>query len=195
MITANELIEAAKAAAGVPSNYRLAKVLGVTENTVANWKHGRTAPDDQMAVRLAEMAHLDPADVLPAMYALRTSDPALRSVWARVSDRLTREGATMGIFLAVILSALFGFDGGPDAGALAFAPIALANLPGMGCILCKLQNGQAAMKPRACRNKLPLPTSQLNLANACKLSLPTGARWNPGLRFVTSYLRHPVARD
>lgn len=111
MLTANDLLESAKRAQGIPSNYRLARVLGVTETTVANWKHARSTPDDAMALRLAEMAGLDPSDVLPAMYALRATDPAIRATWRVIAERLAATAA--GVCMSVAIT------GGPDAHASA----------------------------------------------------------------------------
>lgn len=114
MLTVQGLIDAAKAAQGIPSNYRLARVLGVTELTVANWKHGRKAPDDGAALRLAAMAGLDPAQVLAAVHAARATDPTIAAAWASMAARLQQAGAAV---LTVILSVLV--SGSPDAQARA----------------------------------------------------------------------------
>lgn len=114
MLTVQELIEAAKGAQGIPSNYRLARVLGVTELTVANWKHGRKAPDDGAALRLADMAGLDPAQVLAAVHAARATDPTIAAAWASIAARLQQAGAAV---LTVILSVAVSWH--PDAQARA----------------------------------------------------------------------------
>lgn len=113
-LTAADLSESARSAAGIPSFYRLARVLGVNDSTVANWRHGRATPDDAMAVRLADMAGLDPAYVVASMHAQRCTDDALRPILQRIADATKAAGAAA---LAVILSVLF--SGTPDAQARA----------------------------------------------------------------------------
>jgi transcriptional regulator with XRE-family HTH domain len=82
MLTVQSLLAQAKARQGIASNYRLAKVLGAGENTVSNWSHGRRVPDDEMSVRLAELAELPPGKVLASMHALREPEGTpLRAAW------------------------------------------------------------------------------------------------------------------
>lgn len=89
MLTVQDLLTQARAHQGIASNYRLAKMLGVGENTVANWQHGRRVPDDEMSVRLADMAGLPAWSVLAAMHAIR--EPAgspVRAAWEQAWQRL-----------------------------------------------------------------------------------------------------------
>lgn len=82
MLTVPALLAQARAHQGIPSNYRLAKVLGVTEHAVSSWQNGRRVPDDEMSVRLAELAALPPGRVLAAMHALREPEGTpLRAAW------------------------------------------------------------------------------------------------------------------
>lgn len=112
----HELLTAAKAAQGIPSNYRLARVLGVTDNTLNNWQAGRVAPGDAQAVRLAQMAGIDPAHVLARLAAERAKDDASRAVWQQLADRI-KAGALAGVVGLVV-----GVSGGPDAIAAAPSP-------------------------------------------------------------------------
>jgi len=88
MISTAELLAAAKSARGIPSNYRLAKVLEATDATLQRWNTGRGCPDDTHAAKLAEMAGLDVEYVVASMRAAREKDPALRAIWARMAERL-----------------------------------------------------------------------------------------------------------
>lgn len=118
MITTRELLAAVRAAQGIESNYRLARLLDVPEKSVQRWNSGKHTPDDSMAVRLAEMAQLDPAEVLASMHAQRCTDETLRTVWQTVAER-TRAAAAAA--LAVILSVLC--TGTPDAQARAIVDV------------------------------------------------------------------------
>lgn len=124
MITIQQLLTAAKTGAAIPSNYRLARVLGVTDNTLTRWQHGRNFPDDAMTVRLAQMGGLDPASVVAAMHAARAQDDAGRDLWSRIADRLASSGAVAG---AVILSALVAYS--PDASAMAKGGALVLEMP------------------------------------------------------------------
>jgi hypothetical protein len=100
-MTARELLAAVRAAQGIPSNYALAKLLDVRERDLSRWNNGHNVPNDPIVVRLAELAGLDPAQVLPAIAAQRTTDTALRSVWER-SALLAARGS--GLAVAVLAS-------------------------------------------------------------------------------------------
>ena len=114
MIDTKGLLAAAKAVQGITSNYRLARVLDVPERTVQRWSTGRNLPANAYATRLAQLADLDPAEVVAAINAERAKDDATRSMWVGIAERLHRAGAA----LCVILSLGF-WSGGPDGGALA----------------------------------------------------------------------------
>jgi len=112
MVTIEQLLTAAKSGAGIPSNYRLARVMGVSDNTLNRWQHARSLPDDITAAKLAEMAGMDPDFVVASMHAARAAEGTERSLWQRIAGRLEKAGA---LGAAAILS-LF-ITGGPDAGA------------------------------------------------------------------------------
>jgi hypothetical protein len=77
LIDTNTLLDAAKRAQSIPSDYRLCRVMGVTDHTLYNYRHGRT-PDDERARRLAEMAGLHVGFVLVCMAAERAKDDETR---------------------------------------------------------------------------------------------------------------------
>ena len=88
MISTAQLLAAAKTGAGIPSNYRLAKVLGATDSTLQRWNTGRGCPDDAHAAELAVMAKLDVEWVVASMRAAREKDPTLRAIFTRTAERL-----------------------------------------------------------------------------------------------------------
>lgn len=111
------LIDAAKKAQGIGSDYRMAKVLKVTENTLGNWRAGRSKPADDLAVTLAQMAGVDPGSVLAELAAERAKDDASREVWRSIAQRL--KGGAIAAGVAMFCG---GWTGGPDGGAIA-APL------------------------------------------------------------------------
>jgi hypothetical protein len=88
MLTISDLLSAAKRGAGIPSNYRLARVLGLTDSGVQRWTSGRGVPDDAQAHRMAVMAGLDSGYVIASVRALREKDESLRAIWADMAERL-----------------------------------------------------------------------------------------------------------
>lgn len=88
MLNISDLLSAAKRGAGIPSNYRLARVLGLTDSGVQRWTSGRGVPDDAQAIRMANMAGLDPGYVVASVRALREKDDAVRAIWADMAERL-----------------------------------------------------------------------------------------------------------
>jgi hypothetical protein len=88
MFSISDLLSAAKRGSGIPSNYRLARVLDLTDSAVQRWSTGRGVPDDAQAIRMANMAGLDPGYVVAAVRALREKDAAIRAVWEDMAARL-----------------------------------------------------------------------------------------------------------
>lgn len=118
MINTATLMSAAKLAQGIPSDYRLSKVLGVTENTLYNYRHGRT-PDDERALKLAQMARLHPGFVLVSMAAERAKDEPTRAVLIAAAHTLAKAfpGQTVDI-LSALSSGKTTMDKGTPADSL-----------------------------------------------------------------------------
>jgi plasmid maintenance system antidote protein VapI len=126
MLTVRDLITAARVAQGLPSNYALANRMQVRERDVSRWFNGHHVPADAMVLRLAELAGLDPAAVLPTIAALRTDDARLRAAWRRAADLAERAAAVAACaILALCVPAILGASApmaktgaGPQLGAL-----------------------------------------------------------------------------
>ncbi len=111
MPAVHDLMTAAKSASGIPSNYRLAHVLGVTVHTVANWQNDRALPNEQMTIRLAELAGVDPAPYLAEMAAGRAKDDESRGMWLAIAERLRK--APMAAAAVFMLAASFAGSPSP----------------------------------------------------------------------------------
>ena len=122
MLTTLDLLAAAKSAQGIPSNYRLARVLGVSDQTVFNWSKGHKVPDDATGLRLADMAGLDRGAVLAALHAARASDAAIADAWASAARRLLNTAAALAL---AILSAAGIAPSSAEAQSLARASAAM----------------------------------------------------------------------
>lgn len=88
MLSTNALLDAAKRAHSMPSDYRLSRVLGATDNTLYNWRKGKSHPDETYAFKLAQLAGLDPAFVLVSMAAMRAPTDEIRATLMAAAQRL-----------------------------------------------------------------------------------------------------------
>lgn len=88
MQTTQQLLDKAKKAQGIESDYRLSKVLGVVTSAVTNYRTGRSHPDDAVAARLAELAGQNPSTVIAELHAERAKTPEVKKLWLRMADQL-----------------------------------------------------------------------------------------------------------
>jgi transcriptional regulator with XRE-family HTH domain len=117
MFDTGALLDAAKSRHSLPSDYALAKTLGVGQSLLSGYRAGRSRPDDAIARRLAELAGLDADIVVVELAAERAQTDEARALWLRVAERL-KKGA--GTTLAAAVFSTF-FTGNPDGTALAKA--------------------------------------------------------------------------
>lgn len=105
MHSVTELVDAARAHSNIQSDYRLAKTLDVTTHTVANWRHGRSKPDDLSCVKLANLAGLDPIYALSCVQAARATSQDVKTLWSSMASRFQSSGA-VACFAVFALAAL-----------------------------------------------------------------------------------------
>lgn len=110
------LLDLARERAGIPSDYRLAKMLGVATQRISNWRHDLAWPTLPQAFQLAEWAQLNPAQVIAEIErdrAERQGKADTARTWREWAEKLG------GIAAAVIVSvtALAGGTGANPASA------------------------------------------------------------------------------
>ncbi|WP_454902740.1 DUF3693 domain-containing protein [Variovorax gossypii] len=106
MQTTKQLLDRAKKAQGIESDYRLSKELGVVPTAVTNWRSGRSSPDDVIAAKLAEMAQQDPLSVIAELHAARAKTPDAKQLWLRMANQLRH--AVAAVMMALGAAMLFG---------------------------------------------------------------------------------------
>ena len=151
MLTTLDLLAAAKRGAGIPSNYRLARKLDITDSAVQRWNTGRGVPDDANAAELAVMAGLDVEYVVASMRAAREKDPTLKAIFVRTAERLllTATGPTAGPMPPPESGSDEDDDDGPGPGGL---------IGGIGAALASPtdeQPGLCVMLTNGCKEKAP----------------------------------------
>ena len=90
MFLITDLLTRAKAGAGVTSDYKLARALGVTQASVSTWRSGRSLPNDAVMVRLCEFSRDDAAVFCVQLAAHRAPDELTRLMWQSVEFRLKK---------------------------------------------------------------------------------------------------------
>lgn len=98
----HEYIDAVKARLNLPSDYAAAKALGITRSAVSNYRNGVSSLADPVAIKVAEVLDLDPAEILIDCQMERAPDPATRAAWGALLARLG--GHAAGFFLACLLT-------------------------------------------------------------------------------------------
>lgn len=88
METTLELYRRAKIAAGVQSDYAMAKVLGVKANTCSNYVTGKARFDDEVAAKVADLLGIEAGYVIACANAERAKTDKGRAIWARIAALL-----------------------------------------------------------------------------------------------------------
>lgn len=127
MQTIDQLLDRAKKAQGIESDYRLAQLLEVSKNAITNYRHGKSRPDDEVALRLAALIDRDPASVIAELHAERAKTPEVRAMWLRMANTMRHAVASvmMTCGLAMLLIA-----GNPTPAQASNLPSPLFAVPG-----------------------------------------------------------------
>ncbi|AOJ83804.1 hypothetical protein WS86_24565 [Burkholderia savannae] len=99
MKTTVEYLDAIKSRLNLPSDYAIAKALGLTRAAVSKQRLGHSVFDDTTALRVAEILDVDPMEVIAAANAERARDEATRRLWERAWGKVT--GATVAVALTM----------------------------------------------------------------------------------------------
>lgn len=71
----------------VKNDAELARMVGVTRQSVSDWRRGTTAPAEDAAARLADL--LGKPEILAECMAARTKSPEARATWERAAKALS----------------------------------------------------------------------------------------------------------
>ncbi|HZX30764.1 MAG TPA: DUF3693 domain-containing protein [Rhodocyclaceae bacterium] len=70
------------------SDYAIAKQLGITRQSVSNYRTGKSHFDETTAYKAAKLLDLEPAYVLACSQAERAKTPEIQAVWKSVAERI-----------------------------------------------------------------------------------------------------------
>ena len=118
MQTVTDLLDQVKINSGIASDYKLAQVLNLTQNTISNYRHGRSRPDDLVLSRLAQLGNIPMEQVELLAVSLqveRASTDEARTLWKSIAERLQASGTIHAVALALLIGV--GFTSSPNAEA------------------------------------------------------------------------------
>ena len=82
----NRALDALAVAIGATSDYRLSIVLGITRQRISMYRTDKRRLDDDIAVRVAELAGIPPAQLLAELAAERSESEAARAHWIKLAN-------------------------------------------------------------------------------------------------------------
>ena len=104
-----EYLDELKRRYGLPSDYKLASLLGISTAAVAQYRTKGNTFKDEVALRVAELLELPPGKVLADMQAERAKDARVRDAWRQIAARMADAAAWAGVaILATVLGVGFG---------------------------------------------------------------------------------------
>lgn len=124
MKTISDYLNDYRAAKGIPSDYALARELGLTKQAISRYRHNAGAPDNDVCWRIAEGAGADYSAVVATAElarAQRTHDTGREKVWLERLQHVSASFSLAFVLLAASLPAVSGVQ---------------------HCILCKIDTVQ-----------------------------------------------------
>lgn len=138
MINIALLLDKAKVIHTLPSDYKLALVMGVQPTSLANYRTGKTLPDARVIAKICELTGDDPMVLAAQCEAERAKTSEARKLWEGIAMRLQSGAASLAsIAFAVTVSIFFSMVSGvSDVQAMT---LPASNLVSSVCILCKVK--------------------------------------------------------
>lgn len=102
MKTTIEFLDAIKAKHGIPSDYALAKRMGMRQQTVSKYRLGHEYLGDSAALKVAELLDIDAAYVVACVHRERAKKSDEKQVWETIIEKLGGLAASVVLGLAAI---------------------------------------------------------------------------------------------
>lgn len=81
MKSADQYLDEVRERHDLPSDYAIAKTLGVTRAAISKYRCGRTLPDDLVCARIADAIGCEPMEIIAAINYQRAKTDDARSLW------------------------------------------------------------------------------------------------------------------
>ncbi|PPE71775.1 hypothetical protein C3942_21850 [Solimonas fluminis] len=79
------LVDRIREVHGLSSDNAVSKLLGCSRQNISQWRSTPKQMDDEVATRAAELAEIDPAEILALLNAERAKSPQTRDHWNRLA--------------------------------------------------------------------------------------------------------------
>ncbi|WP_431257198.1 hypothetical protein ACQ86G_21435 [Roseateles chitinivorans] len=89
MLKTVDLIDMAKKRHGDVTDYRIGKLLGIDPSKISTYRHTASKPGNPIAMRLGELAGVDPLEAVALVNLERATAPEEREVWEAILERLS----------------------------------------------------------------------------------------------------------
>jgi transcriptional regulator with XRE-family HTH domain len=127
MLRTKDYIELARAKTGTKSDYAIAKLLNLRQQTIAQYREGRNVMDNETARRLAELLHLPLEELIASAEierADRDGDDERRAAWVKRLKALGTRAAA--VACAWLMAATYPGGGESYARSLSSKAVASA---------------------------------------------------------------------
>lgn len=94
------------------SDYKLALVMGVSQNSLKSYRDAKTLPDARVIAKICELTGDDPVLILAQIEEQRATSDEARALWHQVAERLQAGAATAVFAVAFLLAGWVGFPMG-----------------------------------------------------------------------------------
>lgn len=86
VLKTTQMLDLARERHGIPSDYALAKRLGVDQSTVTGYRRGRTKPENPVLARLCALCEIDFAHALLWLAMERADSEETRRTWRAIAE-------------------------------------------------------------------------------------------------------------
>jgi transcriptional regulator with XRE-family HTH domain len=84
MKSTGQYLDEVKGRLELPSDYAIAKALGVTRAAISSYRNGRSMPDDLVCARIADALGVEPMEVIAAINYQRSKTDEARVLWESI---------------------------------------------------------------------------------------------------------------
>ena len=116
------LLDKAKVIHSLPSDYKLALIMGVNLTSLANYRNGKTLPDARVIRQICNLTGDDPAVLVAEIEAERAKTSDARELWQQVAERLRLVPAA-----ALAASSLIAGNAGATSAGAVFSAYSLVD--------------------------------------------------------------------
>lgn len=104
MFSIAAFLDRAKAKSSIDSDYRLAKVIGITHSGISSYRMGKSLPNESVIEQLCALSGDDPDLIAAQIQAARAKEGPARVMWSRIAARLAGGASTAILSVCVTIA-------------------------------------------------------------------------------------------